>query len=82
MRIFLFTPEDQPLFKVQNARELTIKHARQLKDIDVGIELFPLHKNNDHVFDIHKFYSEIIVIDMDELNNTVVDATSKIMDLN
>lgn len=35
MRIFLFTPDDLPYFKDQNSRDQTIKHARQLKDIDV-----------------------------------------------
>jgi ATP-dependent DNA helicase 2 subunit 1 len=81
MRIFLFTPEDNPVFKDQNTKDQSIKHARQLKDMDVQIELFPLFKKEGHHFEINKFYSEIITIDLDEINNAVLDASSKIMDL-
>lgn len=35
MRIFLFTSEDLPYFKDQNARASALKYARQLKDADV-----------------------------------------------
>lgn len=48
MRIFLFTSEDSPHFKDQNGRDQTIKHARQLKTMDVQIELFPLYRDNDY----------------------------------
>ncbi len=49
--------------------------------MEVQIELFPLYKDNDHVFSINKFYSEIITVDLDEINNSVLDTTQKIMDL-
>ena len=49
--------------------------------MDVQIELFPLYKTEELQFNIHKFYSEIITIDLDELNNAVLDSSSKIMDL-
>lgn len=79
MRIFLFTPDDLPYFKDQNSRDQTIKHARQLKDLDVQIELFPLQSDNQ--FKITRFFAEIITVDLDELNNAVMDTSTKIMDL-
>ncbi|CAD8142730.1 unnamed protein product [Paramecium pentaurelia] len=79
MRIFLFTPDDLPYFKDQNARSSALKYAKQLKDADVQIELFPLPSQNE--FKIARFYGEIITIDLDEVNNAVLDTSTKIMDL-
>lgn len=79
MRIFLFTSEDMPQFKNQNARDMTLKQARQLKDHGVQIELFPLPSERE--FKIQRFYAEILTVDLDELNNAVMDTSSKILDL-
>jgi ATP-dependent DNA helicase 2 subunit 1 len=49
--------------------------------MEVQIELFPLYKDSEHIFSINKFYSEIITVDLDEINNSVLDTTQKIMDL-
>ncbi|KAM3142080.1 hypothetical protein pb186bvf_005734 [Paramecium bursaria] len=81
MRIFLFTTDDVPYFKDQNARDQTIQHAKQLKELDVQIELFPIESGDGNEFKINRFYSEIITVDLDEVNNAVLDQSSKIMDL-
>lgn len=45
------------------------------------IELFPIRKARKCFFDIRKFYSEIIHFNQDEINSSVLDSSSKILDL-
>ena len=73
MRIFLFTADDLPAFKDQNARNSALKYAKQLKDSDVQIELFPLPSQQE--FKIGRFYADIITVDVDEVNNAVLDTS-------
>jgi hypothetical protein len=43
--------------------------------MNVDIELFPLYKAEDITFQINKFYTEIVTIDVDEVNNAVLDSS-------
>lgn len=45
------------------------------------IELFPIRKAKKSTFDIRKFYQEILTFDPEEVNETVIDSSSKILDL-
>ena len=42
MRIFYFTNNDNPHPDRKDLRDMTFSHAKQLKEMDVEIELFPL----------------------------------------
>jgi ATP-dependent DNA helicase 2 subunit 1 len=52
-----------------------------LSEKNVQIELFPLRKEKRALFNVTKFYQEIITFDPDEINETVLDSSSKILDL-
>ena len=43
--------------------------------------MFPIRKAKKCSFDIRKFYQEIISFDPDEINSTVLDSSSRILDL-
>lgn len=58
-----------------------INQAHMLSDKNVQIELFPLRKAKTSIFNIAKFYQEIITLDPEEINETVLDSSSKILDL-
>lgn len=57
-RIFLFTDKDNPLSDNINERNLIIQRAKDMFESEIIIELFPT--NFDSVFDLRKFYMNII----------------------
>lgn len=70
-RIFLFTNEEDPMEGFPIQRRETIERAKSLTDEeDIDIELFPMPipEVNKPIFDVKKFYSEILTVDEDELN--------------
>jgi ATP-dependent DNA helicase 2 subunit 1 len=77
----LFTAEDCPHPVGDEDRQPSIKRAQELAAKNVQIELFPIRKNRKCFFDIRKFYQEIITFDPEEINSTVLDSSSKILDL-
>lgn len=77
----MFTTDDLPHPAGDERREQAINHARQLAAKSVHIELFPIRKAKKSTFDIRKFYQEILTLDPEELNETVIDNSSKILDL-
>ena len=81
MRLFLFTADDCPHPVGDERRAISINHAGQLAARNVQIELFPIRKTKKSSFDVRKFYQEIITFDPDEINSTVLDSSSKILDL-
>ena len=81
LRVFLFTAEDEPHPPGDEDRLPTVKRAQELAAKNVQIELFPIRKARKCTFDIRKFYQEIISFDPDEINSTVLDSSSKILDL-
>jgi hypothetical protein len=52
-----------------------------LSEKNVLIELFPLRKQKRSLFNIKNFYQDIISFDIDEINESVLDSSSKILDL-
>lgn len=44
-------------------------------------ELFPTRKAKKCSFDIRKFYTEVVTINLDDANASTLDSSSKIMDL-
>jgi ATP-dependent DNA helicase 2 subunit 1 len=79
--VFLFTAEDNPHPPGDEDRQPSIKRAQELAAKNVQIELFPIRKTRKCNFDVRKFYQEIITFDPDEINSTVLDSSSKILDL-
>ncbi|EGR31314.1 ku p70 DNA helicase, putative [Ichthyophthirius multifiliis] len=78
MRIFLFTNDDNP--PPLQERQQCIHQAKLLAEMDAQIELFPL-PNAHQKFDLRKFYTEIIALDVDEINESLIDSSEKILDL-
>jgi ATP-dependent DNA helicase 2 subunit 1 len=68
-RIFLFTNEEDPMADTPKAKEETIDRAKNLTDEDTDIELFPMpHPELDKPqFDVKLFYSNILTIDDEDL---------------
>jgi ATP-dependent DNA helicase 2 subunit 1 len=54
-RLFLITDEDDPHANDRSLRSAATIRARDLYDLGVGLELFPISRV-DHVFDRSKFY--------------------------
>jgi len=81
LRVFLFTAEDNPHPVGDEDRQPSIKRAQELAAKNVQIELFPIRKAKKCSFDVRKFYQEIISFDPDEINSTVLDSSSRILDL-
>lgn len=81
LRLFLFTSEDCPHPVGDENRQPSIKRARELATKNVQIELFPIRKTKKCSFDVRKFYQDIITFDPDEINSTLLDSSSKILDL-
>jgi len=69
-RIFLFTNEENPMHDTPKAREETIDRAKNLTDEDTDIELFPMsHPEQEKAnFDVTQFYSNILTVGEDELD--------------
>ncbi|CDW84185.1 ku p70 dna helicase [Stylonychia lemnae] len=65
-RIFLFTNEDNP--DTQGDREMAQQRASDLSSLGVDIELFPMPKptHQKPVFDVKKFFANIIQFDEEE----------------
>ncbi len=65
-RIFLFTNEDNP--GSQKEKDLAEQRASDLGSLAVDIELFPMPKASQQkpVFDVKKFYANIITFDEEE----------------
>jgi ATP-dependent DNA helicase 2 subunit 1 len=86
-RIFLFTNEEDPMEGFPIQRKETIERAKSLTDEeDIDIELFPMPipDLDKPIFDVTKFYSEILTVDEDELNELKDFETSyfRVQDLN
>jgi ATP-dependent DNA helicase 2 subunit 1 len=80
MRIFLFTNNDNPHADDADALGKCFLHAKTLAEKNIEIELFPL-ASSEKRFDIRKFYAKIITFDLDEVNDSLVDTSDKILDL-
>jgi ATP-dependent DNA helicase 2 subunit 1 len=81
LRLFLFTTEDNPHPIGTEERKQAINQARMLSEKNVQIELFPLRREKRSLFNVTRFYQEIITFDPDEINESVLDSSSKILDL-
>jgi len=77
----LFTADDCPHAIGDERRDQAINHARQLASKGVQIELFPIRKSKRCSFDIKKFYQEVISFDPEDINENILDSSSKILDL-
>lgn len=75
-RIFVFTDCDSP--GNMNDQQLAIQRAKDLEALDVDVELFamPHYAHMRPIFDIRKFYANIITFDEDELQNGMLDIES------
>ncbi|KAF2218888.1 putative DSB repair complex subunit Ku70 [Elsinoe ampelina] len=58
-RLFIVTDNDNPHASNKNLRSAAAVRAKDLYDLGVAIELFPISRA-DHVFDRSKFYDDII----------------------
>lgn len=67
-RIFIFTDNDNPILSKED-KIITIQRARDLIENDIVIELFPMNLNNNELFNIKHFFSEIIQIDSKEIDD-------------
>ncbi|KAH8803277.1 SPOC like C-terminal domain-containing protein [Xylogone sp. PMI_703] len=65
-RLFVITDEDNPHAADKNARAAAAVRAKDLYDLGVVIELFPISRVN-HQFDKAKFYDDIIYRDPAEV---------------
>ena len=63
-RIFLFTNNDNPLSNETQEKDIVFQRARDMIEGDISIELFPL--NFSGIFDIRKFYENIILANTDQ----------------
>lgn len=80
-RIFLFTNEDTPHEEGSALRDKTIQKAKDVSELGVDIELFPLNKK-DEEFNVLKFYKHIITVDQDEITGEVhYDGANKFEEL-
>ncbi|KAI7641875.1 Ku70/Ku80 beta-barrel domain-containing protein, partial [Hortaea werneckii] len=60
-RLFLVTDNDYPHADSRDARNSAAVRAKDLYDLGVTIELFPIsHPDRDHVFDRSRFYNDIV----------------------
>jgi ATP-dependent DNA helicase 2 subunit 1 len=80
-RVFLFTCEEEPLFRTEADRDMALNHARKLVEQNVQLELFPLKKTRTSKFNMRRFYHEVVALDPEEINAATLDSTSKIMEL-
>ena len=65
-RLFIVTDDDDPYAKDKTLKSASAVRAKDLYDLGVIIELFPISKQ-DHEFDRSKFYDDIVY------NNTLTD---------
>ena len=65
-RIFLFTENDYPILDEED-REITIQRAKDLAESEIAIELFPMNTRENSLFNIKKFYIDIIPVSFDNL---------------
>lgn len=79
-RIFLFTSEDTPPGGSEINRVQAKKHADQLSSSEIDIELFPIRMKGK-MFNYSAFYSDIITLDPDDINNDLIDPSDKLSDL-
>jgi hypothetical protein len=72
-RIFIFTDGDMP--GSGNDLNLAIQRAKDLASLNVDIELFAMPHYNQMrpMFDIRKFYANIITFDEDEFASALLD---------
>lgn len=60
-RLFLVTDNDYPHASNRDARNSASVRAKDLYDLGVTIELFPIsHTDRDYIFDRSKFYNDIV----------------------
>ncbi|KAK4624009.1 ATP-dependent DNA helicase II subunit 1 [Fulvia fulva] len=60
-RLFLVTDNDYPHASDRNARNSAAVRAKDMYDLGVTIELFPIsHPDRDYIFDRNKFYNDIV----------------------
>lgn len=64
-RLFIITDNDDPHVTDKNARSQAAVRAKDLYDLGVIIELFPI-SHSDHEFDRSKFYDDVIYRDPNE----------------
>ncbi|KAG9237984.1 BcKU70, protein [Amylocarpus encephaloides] len=74
-RLFIITDKDDPHGSDKTARSQATVRAKDLYDLGVVIELFPISQE-DHEFDRTKFYDDIIYRDPAEENDHALGPTS------
>ncbi|CAJ2628321.1 unnamed protein product [Trifolium pratense] len=84
-RILLFTNEDDPFGRVTGAiksdmTRTTLQRAKDTQDLGITIELLPLSCPNE-IFDISKFYADLIGLEGDDLVNFMASAGNKLEDM-
>ncbi|KAL3426901.1 ATP-dependent DNA helicase II [Phlyctema vagabunda] len=73
-RLFIITDNDNPHPDDKNAGSSAAVRAKDLYDLGVVIELFPISKP-DHGFDLSKFYDDIIYRDQSQTDSQVLGLT-------
>jgi ATP-dependent DNA helicase 2 subunit 1 len=80
-RIFLFTNDDNPNANNENLRNQSIQRAKDLAELGIDIELFPINKATQ-TFNPTKFYQYVITVEEDEDTGTPnFDAAAKFEEL-
>ncbi|CAN8102841.1 unnamed protein product [Discula destructiva] len=75
-RLFVVTDNDDPFKGDKARRDQAAVRAKDLFDLGVTIELFPV-SDKDHKFDVEKFYTDIIYIDPAQAVDPEVDREIK-----
>ena len=75
-RIFLFTDCDEP--GTEQDQEMAAQRASDLYQLDVQIELFelPFYSQMRPVFDVSKYFAQILSFNYDDINSQQRDAES------
>lgn len=67
-RVFLFTNQDNPHPTNPILQRMAKIRARELGDLGIELELFPLESTNNGKFDMFQFYRKVISDDGEEVN--------------
>ena len=69
-RIFLFTENDFPVLDDED-RKITIQRAKDMLDTDMIIELFPMNTKENSIFNVKKFYADILSVYLNDNNQEI-----------
>ena len=74
----MFTDFDGPSNQTDYA--MSLQRAKDLEELDVDVELFPLPCFNQvrPIFDVNKFYSSLITYDEEDIASGVLDINASL----